>query len=189
MDDFVQRELVQRRSLLGGLDELTAEIAQSARWIVEALANGKKLLLCGNGGSAADAQHIAAEFVGCFIRQRRPLPAIALTTDTSILTSIGNDYGFEAVFQRQVAALAPPGDVLIAISTSGSSPNVLSAAHEARRRACKVIGLSGKTGGALRDACDLCLVVRCEVTALIQEMHTTIGHIWCAAADETLALD
>jgi len=189
MDEFVQRELLQRRALLADLDALTAEIAQSARWIVQALANGNKLLLCGNGGSAADAQHIAAEFVGCFVRQRRPLAAIALTTDTSILTSIGNDYGFEAVFQRQVAALAKPGDVLIAISTSGSSPNVLSAVQEARRCACKVIGLSGKTGGALREACDVCLVVRSDVTAFIQEMHATIGHIWCAAADSLLAAE
>ncbi|MEY4547851.1 MAG: hypothetical protein RL685_4046 [Pseudomonadota bacterium] len=189
MQDFVQRELLHRRSLLADLEGLTAEIAQSAQWIVDALASGNKLLLCGNGGSAADAQHIAAEFVGRFVRQRRPLPAIALTTDTSILTSIGNDYGFEAVFQRQVAALARPGDVLIAISTSGSSPNILAAVGEARRSACKVIGLSGRTGGTLREACDLCLVVRSEVTAFIQEMHATIGHIWCAAADAKLVVE
>ena len=173
MQDFVQRELLHRRSLLADLEGLTAEIAQSAQWIVDALASGNKLLLCGNGGSAADAQHIAAEFVGRFVRQRRPLPAIALTTDTSILTSIGNDYG----------------DVLIAISTSGSSPNILAAVGEARRSACKVIGLSGRTGGTLREACDLCLVVRSEVTAFIQEMHATIGHIWCAAADAKLVVE
>jgi D-sedoheptulose 7-phosphate isomerase len=189
MKDLVQQELFQRRALLADLGELTDEIAQGAEWIVDALSKGNKLLLCGNGGSAADAQHIAAEFVGRFVFQRRPLPAIALTTDTSILTSIGNDYGFEAVFQRQVAALARPGDVLIAISTSGSSPNVLSAVREAHRSECKVIGLSGRAGGALREVCDLCLVVRSDVTAFIQEMHATIGHIWCAAADSALAVE
>ena len=172
--------------MLATLETLAPQIGTAGRIISETLAAGNKVLLCGNGGSAADAQHIAAEFVGRFVKERRALPAIALTTDTSILTSIGNDYGFDAVFQRQVAALAVPGDVLVAISTSGNSPNVMTAVAEAKARKCKIIGLSGKNGGTLAAACDLCVVVPSDVTACIQEMHIVIGHIWCAAVDDAL---
>jgi D-sedoheptulose 7-phosphate isomerase len=161
-------------------------IVQSGRMIVEALQDGKKLLIFGNGGSAADAQHIATEFTGRFERERPPLPAIALTTDTSALTAIGNDYGFEQVFTRQVEALAVPGDVVVAISTSGSSPNVLAAAMAARRRVCKVIGLTGAKGKKLASVCDAAVLVPSERTARIQEAHITIGHLWLGLVDDSL---
>src|SRR6266851_5563729 len=142
-------------------------ILQSGRMIVEALQNGKKLLIFGNGGSAADAQHIATEFTGRFERERPPLPALALTTDTSALTAIGNDYGFEQVFARQVDALAASRDVAIAISTSGASPNVLAAVMAARRRGCKVIGLTGAKGKQLASVCDAAVLVPSMRTARI----------------------
>ena len=158
---------------------LAEPVADAAERIVAALRAGHKVLLCGNGGSAADAQHIAAELVGRYIRERRGLPAIALTTDTSALTAIGNDYGFDRIFVRQVEALAQAGDVLIAISTSGNSPNVLQAVAMARKLGLATIGLSGRDGGALAGAVDLCLVAPHEETARIQEVHITIGHILC----------
>jgi D-sedoheptulose 7-phosphate isomerase len=161
-------------------------IVQSGRTIVEALQHGNKLLLFGNGGSAADAQHIAAEFTGRFEREHPPLPAIALTTDTSALTAIGNDYGFEQVFTRQVEALAAPGDVAVAISTSGASPNVLAAAMAARRRGCMVIGLTGAKGKQLAALCDAAVLVPSVRTARIQEAHITIGHLWMGLVDDSL---
>ena len=147
----------------------------------DTIAAGRKLLLCGNGGSAADAQHIAAELVGRFVRERAPLPAIALTVDTSILTAVGNDYGFEHVFSRQVAALGAAGDLLVAISTSGKSPNVLAAAREARARGVKIIGMTGQDGGPLAELCDVSLRNPSRNTARIQECHITIGHLLCEA--------
>ena len=165
---------------------LAAEIARAAALVAEALGGGGKVLLCGNGGSAADAQHIAGELVGRFLRERRPLPALALNANTSVLTALGNDYGFEEVFARQVAALGRPGDVLVAISTSGNSPNVLRAAKAARERGMKVIGLTGAGGGKLRELCDLCLCVPSTSTPRIQEMHMLIGHIVCQLVEEFL---
>ncbi|GAB4322128.1 MAG: D-sedoheptulose 7-phosphate isomerase [Candidatus Sumerlaeia bacterium] len=161
-------------------------IAAAARLIAGALGAGRKILACGNGGSAADAQHFAAELVGRFVADRRPLPAVALTANTSNLTSIANDFGFEDVFRRQVAALGEPGDVLVAISTSGRSPNVLRAAEEARARGLKVVGLTGRDGGALRHLCDVCVVVPDAVTAHIQEAHIFLIHYFCAVVDESL---
>lgn len=144
---------------------------------------GNKVLLFGNGGSAADAQHIAAEFTGRFVKERRSLPAIALTTDTSALTAIGNDYGFEKIFERQVYGLANSGDVLIGISTSGNSPNVIKALKAGKDMGCKTIGLSGRDGGQMNELCDINIVVPSNVTARIQEMHILIGHIICEAVD------
>src|SRR4051794_32598553 len=138
---------------------------------------GHKVLLCGNGGSAADAQHIAAELVGRFVIERRPLPAIALTTDTSALTAIGNDYGYEHVFSRQVLALGSPGDVLVAITTSGTSKNVVAAAAAAREVGMKVIGLTGANGSAFVQACDAGVAVPSTNTARIQECHIAVGHL------------
>jgi D-sedoheptulose 7-phosphate isomerase len=158
-------------------------IEKSAAIITETLKNGGKILICGNGGSAADAQHLAAEFVGRYEAERRALPAIALTTDTSALTAIANDYSFERVFSRQVESLAKPGDCLIAISTSGNSPNVIAAVMEARRLGCKIVGLTGGKGKKLASLCDACVLIPSERTARIQEGHITVAHIWCEIVD------
>jgi phosphoheptose isomerase len=162
-------------------------IVRAARLIADSYRNDGKLLLFGNGGSAADAQHIAAELVGRFVVERRPLAAIALTTDTSALTAIANDYGFERVFARQVEALGAEGDVLVAITTSGASTNVLAAAEVARRRGMTVIGLTGAGGRAFVASCDAGVAVPSTVTARIQECHIAIGHLLCEAVDEAFA--
>jgi D-sedoheptulose 7-phosphate isomerase len=154
-------------------------IVKAASTITACLESGGKLLLFGNGGSAADAQHLAAEFVGRFVMERQGLPAIALTTDSSILTAIGNDYGFETVFARQIEALGRPGDVAIGISTSGNSPNVLQAFKKARNVGLTSIGLAGKDGGAFHEFADIAIVVPSSNTARIQECHIAIGHIFC----------
>ncbi|OKS86934.1 D-sedoheptulose 7-phosphate isomerase [Mucilaginibacter polytrichastri] len=158
-------------------------INQACQIVINCINNGRKVLLFGNGGSAADAQHIAAEFTGRFVKERRSLPAIALTTDTSALTAIGNDYGFERVFERQVEGLSVAGDVLIGISTSGNSPNVVRALELGRILGCKTIGFSGRDGGAMNSCCDINIVVPSLVTARIQELHILIGHIICEAVD------
>ena len=145
---------------------------------------GGKLLICGNGGSAADAQHIAAELVGRFLREREAYPAVALTTNSSILTSVGNDYGFDAVFARQVTALGRPGDVLLVISTSGDSPNCVEAVAAARRAGLRVHGFLGKGGGRLRALVDGALVVPSDATPRIQEVHITLGHLLCRLLED-----
>lgn len=154
--------------------------------ILKAIKNGNKILLCGNGGSAADAQHLAAEFVGRYEAEREAIPAIALTTDTSALTALANDYDFERIFARQVEALGNKGDILVAISTSGNSPNVLSAVMMARSKGCKVIGLTGENGKRLASLCDACVMVPATRTSRIQEAHITIAHIWCELIDKEL---
>lgn len=170
------------------LESLVPDIEQSGRLICDALTNGKKILVCGNGGSAADAQHIAAELIGYYESPRRSWPAIALTTDTSALTAVSNDLGFEHVFARQVAGLAQAGDVLIAISTSGKSKNVLRALEQARESGCKTIGLTGNLTGAPAETlallCDVVVAVPSTRTARIQEAHITIGHLWCEMVDQ-----
>ena len=184
-------ERIVRQALTDGLRVQMAldpaPIAHAADVMRDAVLAGKKVLLCGNGGSAADAQHIAAELVGRFVLERRPLAAIALTTDTSALTAIANDYGFEHVFARQVDALGAEGDVLIAITTSGSSKNVLAAVQVARKRGMKVIGLSGANGAAFIASCDAGVAVPSTVTARIQECHIAIGHLLCEVLDEAFA--
>jgi len=165
---------------------LAEPVAAAAEMVLAALRDGHKVLLCGNGGSAADAQHIAAELVGRYTRERPGYPAIALTTDTSNLTAIGNDYGFDRIFARQVEALGQAGDVLIAISTSGNSPNVLRAVERARELGVMTLGLAGRDGGALVAATDLCLIAPHQVTARIQELHITIGHILCDLVEAAL---
>ena len=145
---------------------------------------GGKILLAGNGGSAADAQHLAAEFVGRFVKERRGLAAIALTTDTSALTSIGNDYGFDYIFSRQIEALGAADDVFIGISTSGNSPNIVQAVAAARATRLKIILLLGKNGGILRGLGDVEIIVPSDTTARIQEMHLLIGHIICQIVDD-----
>jgi D-sedoheptulose 7-phosphate isomerase len=152
--------------------------------ICDALTRGNKILICGNGGSAADAQHIAAELVGYYENQRRSWPAIALTTDTSALTAVSNDLGFENVFARQVAGLAQAGDVLIAITTSGKSKNVLRAVEQARERGCQIIALVGASAEILAPLCDIVVAVPASRTSRIQEAHITIGHLWCEIVDQ-----
>jgi len=161
------------------LETKLSEIEATGQLICRTLAAGNKILICGNGGSAADAQHIAAELVGRYEQHRRAWPAIALTTDTSALTAVSNDYGYAEVFARQVEALAVANDLLIAISTSGESANVIHAAIRAREVGCKVIGLTGANGGKLAESCDLTLSVPSDRTARVQELHITIGHLWC----------
>jgi D-sedoheptulose 7-phosphate isomerase len=165
------------------------EIVHLAKVLATCLEKGGKILLCGNGGSAADAQHLAAEFVNRFLVNRRPLPAVALTTDTSILTAVGNDFGFDLVFAKQVQALARPGDVLLALSTSGNSPNVLAALDAARKAGATVIGLTGKGGGAMADSCDHLLAVPATFTPVVQEVHIAVGHLFCLLTDYFLFED
>ncbi|MBW8850593.1 MAG: D-sedoheptulose 7-phosphate isomerase [Xanthomonadales bacterium] len=162
------------------------QLATCAARCVESMRSGHKLLLAGNGGSAADAQHIAAEFVSRFAFDRPGLPAIALTTDTSILTAIGNDYGYEKVFERQLQALGAAGDVFIAYSTSGRSPNVLAGLREARARGVYCIGLTGAGEGAMAPLCDVLLRVPSTDTAEIQQGHAVLGHILCGLVEDAM---
>jgi len=169
------------------LEENGEALARAVDLVAEALAGGRTLLLFGNGGSAADAQHLAAEFVGRFQRERQPLRAIALTTDTSALTAIANDYGYDEVFARQVRALGAPGDVALAISTSGRSPSVLRAVEACRELGIEIIGLTGGDGGTLAGLADLCLRVSASThAARIQETHILIGHVLCELVDRRL---
>jgi D-sedoheptulose 7-phosphate isomerase len=164
----------------------TANLKRVAEKIASAFTNDKKLLLCGNGGSAADAQHIAAEFINRFMLERPSLPALALTTDTSIITSIANDYSFDEIFSKQLKALGVEGDILIVISTSGESENLLSAIRDARLQGIYTIGLLGKGGGSAAKMVDLALVVNSETTPRIQETHILAGHIICQLVDYIL---
>lgn len=183
---FFQTQINRHLDTINALWDLEATVNQAAQMLEECLRRGNKILLCGNGGSAADSQHLAAEFVGRFIKDRRPLAALALSTDTSALTCIGNDYGFDDVFVRQVEALGKPGDVLIAISTSGNSPNVRKAVAAARTMGIQCVGLLGRDGGALRPEVDLPIVVPSSITAHIQEAHIFIGHCLCAMVERAL---
>lgn len=167
------------RTLEDVIDAFAGEICRS-------LLSGGKILIMGNGGSASDAQHFAAEFVGRFLMERRALPAIALSTDTSILTAVGNDYGFDDVFRRQVEALALPGDLVVGISTSGNSANVLNALKEAKKKGCVTAGLLGRDGGAIKEVADLALVVPVDQTPRIQESHSLIIHILCDLVEKSL---
>jgi D-sedoheptulose 7-phosphate isomerase len=166
------------------IDTLVPDIERACQLMTSTLQSGKKVLIAGNGGSAADAQHIAAELSGRFVKNRKALPGIALTTDTSALTAIANDYGYDYVFARQVEALAQPGDLFIGISTSGNSEVVLRALKTAKEMGCQTLGLSGRDGGKMNGLCDLNIVVPSELTARIQEMHILVGHILCQAIDD-----
>lgn len=165
---------------------LASVIRETGELLIQTIRNGSKVFICGNGGSAADAQHFAAELTGRFERERRALPAVALTTDTSALTAIGNDYGFDFIFSRQLEALARPGDLLVAISTSGNSRNVLKAVSYAKENQISTIGLLGRDGGQLAPEVNLSLVVPTDRTARIQEMHILIVHIWCEMLDASI---
>lgn len=187
MKDIIQKILnesleVKEKSIRTNIEG----IILLAEKIADAFTNDRKVMLCGNGGSAADAQHIAAEFINRFELERPPLPAIALTTDTSVITCIGNDYSFDYIFANQVKALGIEGDVLMAISTSGNSKNVVKAAEAAREQDIYVCGITGGDGGRLKDIADSCLIVESSSAARIQETHILMGHIICLLVDYLL---
>lgn len=182
-----QHILAEHQALISDLQSITDEIEQSAQRIINCLQQGGKILLMGNGGSAADAQHIAAELVVRYVNNRQALPAIALTTDSSILTATGNDFGFEQLFARQVEALARPGDLVIGISTSGESENVVQALEQAKQRGVETLGLTGAATGRISEIADQCLQVPSTITARIQEAHILIGHYWCQQVEAAYA--
>jgi D-sedoheptulose 7-phosphate isomerase len=188
----IQRQIAEsicvKKNILDNYS-LINTIVNAADLCVSAYKSGHKMLIAGNGGSASDAQHIAAELVGRFEVDRPPLPALALTTDTSILTGVGNDYGYESVFQRQLQANAMQSDIFLAISTSGNSKNILSALHYAKEKNIRTIGLSGYTGGKMKDYCDICICVPSDNTARIQESHILVGHIICSAIEDSMFLN
>ena len=184
MIEKIKSEIIQHIEIAREVyEKLPYFVFTAAMIIKETLKANGKILLFGNGGSAADAQHIAAEFTGRFEKERKPLGAIALTTDTSALSAIGNDYGFDKIFTRQLEALAKEGDCIIAISTSGNSKNVINAVLKAKEMGCKTIGFLGKDGGELKKLCDVSIVIPSKRTARIQEMHILIGHILCYLVD------
>lgn len=180
--------LAEHTRLFAGITALTQAVEQAAIRCAASIQSGGKLLFCGNGGSAGDAQHLAAELVGRLVRDRRALPGLALSTDTSALTCIGNDFGFDEIFARQVQALCRQEDVLIAISTSGNSPNVIRAAQAATNNGAYVIGLLGRDGGKLAALVDLPLIVASNETARIQEAHIFLGHVLCAQIESQLGI-
>ena len=184
----IQSSIAAKQRLLGD-SELVSQIAEVAEMLVKAMKQGNKVLLFGNGGSAADAQHIAAEFVGRFAFDRPALPALALSVNTSCVTAIGNDYGFDLVFARQLQALARRNDVAIGISTSGNSPNVICAMETAKGLGVRTVALTGASGGNLRGAVDFCLRAPSNETPRIQECHILVGHILSELVEETIFHD
>lgn len=169
-------------------DQLEIQFSNLVNKCTNAIKNGNKLLFFGNGGSAADAQHLATELTVRFIKDRPPIAALALTTDTSSLTAIGNDFGFDYLFSRQLQALGKPGDVAIGISTSGNSPNIINALKTARQGGITTVGLTGNNGGSMAEFCEIALIVPSNSTARIQEMHITLGHMLCGALETKLGL-
>ncbi|NCU38317.1 SIS domain-containing protein [Candidatus Saccharibacteria bacterium] len=189
MKNYIKAKISEAQQILFAMmadESLQANLEQAANACIESLKNGGRILLAGNGGSAADAQHIAGEFVSRFAFDRPGLSAIALTTDTSILTAIGNDYGYEKLFVRQVQAHGNKGDIFIAYTTSGKSPNILLAMEEARTRGLVCVGLVGNRGGAMRDLCDYLLEVPSAETPRIQEGHAVLGHILCGLVEDAI---
>ncbi len=186
MDDIeiqLQDSIDTKKALLSTNLKVIRNIAEV---IVNAFKNNRRLYLIGNGGSAADAQHIAGELIGRFKMNRRPLPAVALTTDTSVMTALANDFGYDTCFARQVEALVNPGDIVLAFSTSGNSKGILNAVQIARDRGAIAIGFTGKEGGILKDAVDICLQIPSTNTPRIQECHITVGHILCSIIEKEL---
>jgi D-sedoheptulose 7-phosphate isomerase len=184
MKSLLLQHVTESTALKQGFFQAEAErIVAQGQDMAERLKRGCRILVCGNGGSAADAQHFAAELSGRYVKERRALAGIALTTDTSALTAIGNDYGFEKVFSRQVEALGRPGDLLVGISTSGNSPNVILAVEAAKEQGMKTLGLLGRDGGKLLALCDEALVIPTAITARIQEVHQMVYHFWCEVID------
>lgn len=188
LESYFALNLSQHLEVFNNLNQNEVQILEVIELISNSLKNGNKLLFCGNGGSASDSQHLAAEFTGRFIKDRPPIAALSLTTDTSALTCIANDYSFEHVFSRQVIALGKRGDCLIAISTSGNSKNVINAVLKANELGIKTIGLLGNGGGELSKICSSNIVVNSTITARIQEAHIFIGHTICGAIEMKLGL-
>ncbi|AOK28968.1 phosphoheptose isomerase [Burkholderia singularis] len=189
MKDAIRREITKAVDIFTAIradDALLDKVAGFARTIVRAFESGNKVLIAGNGGSAADAQHIAGEFVSRFNFDRPGLPAFALTTDTSVMTAIGNDYGYEKLFSRQVQAVGVKGDVFWGISTSGKSPNVLRAMEEARNKGLYVAGFTGEHGNAMRELADVCIEVPSCETPKIQETHILLGHVVCGLVESAV---
>lgn len=189
MRNYITAQIQETQRVMSAMladEALLARVEAAAEACIHAMKRGNKLLLAGNGGSAADAQHIAGEFVSRFAFDRPGLPAIALTTDTSILTAIGNDYGYDKLFARQVQAHAQKGDIFIAYSTSGKSPNVVAALQEAKNRGVVCIGMTGNRGGPMKELCDHYLEVPSADTPKIQEGHAVLGHILCGLVERAL---
>ena len=182
----ISRQLLESSRTLAAAAGLSALLAEAAAALIDCYRRGNKILTFGNGGSACDAQNFADELVGRFERNRPPLPALSLTVNTSDLTSIANDFGFERVFSRQLEAHAKPGDIAVAISTSGNSPNVLKAVETAKRLGLLTIGLSGESGGKLKGLANLCVCVPSKTVARIQEAHIAIIQIWCGLIEDAL---
>jgi D-sedoheptulose 7-phosphate isomerase len=180
------KSLNEHRALFSELDSLDDSVRAAGELMAWTLSGGKKIMFCGNGGSAADSQHLAAELTGRFFKDRRPLAAMALSVDSSALTCIANDYSFDEVFSRQVRAIGRPGDALVVISTSGNSANIIAAADAARQAGIRVVGLLGRDGGAVLRFCSASIIVPSCVTARIQEAHILIGHALCAIIEESL---
>jgi D-sedoheptulose 7-phosphate isomerase len=188
MKELIDRNIGEHQKLVETVKtELAESIGKVAERLVDCIRGGNTVFWCGNGGSASDAQHLAAELVGRFVRERRALPSIALTANTSTLTSIGNDYGFDHVFSRQVEGLVREGDVVVGISTSGNSPNVLAALEAARKKGAVPIGLLGRDGGKIAPICLESIVIPATDTARVQEMHIMIGHILCGVVESECA--
>ena len=183
MKELIEKRIEEHLRALGNSRHLNQKIEQVAKALSKALSKGKKILICGNGGSAADAQHLSAELLGKFEKIRRPFAAIALTTDTSIITAWSNDDSFDNIFARQVHGLGAKGDFLIAFSTSGNSPNIIKAVNQAKKMGLATVSFLGKGGGKMRGMCDFELVVNHKVTAHIQEVHQIYYHILCALLD------
>lgn len=185
MNEMIKRELLSHKATVERVIENNIiEIEKACELAVKTLKAGNKILFFGNGGSASDAQHIAAELTGRFVSERIPLPGIALTTDTSAITAIANDYGYAKIFERQVQALANKGDLLVGISTSGNSQNVINALNIGAKKGCTSLTLSGRDGGEMKNIGDVNVIISDNVTARIQEMHIMIGHIICQAVDD-----
>lgn len=182
-----QRQLSDHMTAMSFLNNLTEAILKAGEILIDTIGRSQKILVCGNGGSAADAQHFAAKLVARFERERPAWPGIALTTNTSVMTAIGNDYSFQDVFSRQVEALGGAGDTLISISTSGNSPNILKAAQVAREKGLGTIAILGRDGGTIHSEVDLSIVVPSSVTARIQEAHCFILHFWCSMIEQRLS--
>ena len=188
MIEAIRRQLMAERDFFADMAASLAEpTAQAADLLIAALRGGGTIYVCGNGGSAADAQHIAGELVGRFLRERQALACVALTTNSSLLTCIGNDYSFDEVFARQVRALVRPGDALWAISTSGNSANILKAAEAARQRGAKVLAMTGRSGGRLKDLADVALCIPADSTPRIQQGHLALLHLLCGLVEDNLA--
>jgi D-sedoheptulose 7-phosphate isomerase len=184
MKNLIETELTSHRETIDKvIGTLKPVIEKACRLSIDTLKNGNKILFFGNGGSAADAQHLAAELSGRYKKERRGLPGIALTTDTSVLTAIGNDYEYDYIFERQVEAIANAGDLLIGISSTGNSGNIIRAFNKGKELKCSRLGFSGKGGGKMNECSDINIIVPSDITARVQEMHILIGHIICQAID------